>query len=52
MYVEADLLDSVGDVGTGERQVLEGPSKAPEVSWISNRRPGLHGDLGLHVHRR
>jgi hypothetical protein len=51
MHVEADLLDSVGDVGAGERQVLEGPSEAPEVSRISNRRPGLGGDLGQLVHR-
>jgi hypothetical protein len=30
MHVEADLLDDVGDVGAGERQVLEGPGEAPE----------------------
>jgi hypothetical protein len=51
MHVEADLLDSVGDVEAGERQVLEGPSEAPELSRISNRRPGLGRDLGLRVHR-
>jgi hypothetical protein len=49
---KANLLDGVGDVGAGERQVLEGPGKAPELSWISNRRPGSGGDLGLRVHRR
>jgi hypothetical protein len=52
MHVEADLLDNVGDVGASERQVLEGPSEAPKVSRISNRRPRLGGDLGLRVHRR
>jgi hypothetical protein len=52
MHVEADLLDDVGDVGVGERQVLEGPIKAPKVSRISNRRLGLDGDLGMRVHRR
>jgi hypothetical protein len=52
MHVEADLLDGVGDVRAGECQVLEGPGEASEVSRISNRRPGLGGDLGLHVHRR
>jgi hypothetical protein len=51
MHVEADLLDDVGDVRVGERQVLEGPNEALEVSRISNRRPRLDGDLGLHVHR-
>jgi hypothetical protein len=50
MHVEADLLDDVGDVGAGEHQVLEGPDEAPEVSRISNRRPGLGGDLRLRVY--
>jgi hypothetical protein len=27
MHVEADLLDGVGDVEAGERQVLEGPAR-------------------------
>jgi hypothetical protein len=51
MHVEADLLDDVGDVRAGERQVLEGSGEAPEVSRINNMRPGLSGDLGLCVHR-
>jgi hypothetical protein len=50
MHVEADLLEGVGDIGAGERQLLEGPSEAPEVSQISNRRSELDGDLGLRVH--
>jgi hypothetical protein len=45
-----DLLDDVGDVGSGERQVLEGPSEAPELSQISNTRPESSRDLGLCVH--
>jgi hypothetical protein len=49
--VEANLLDGIGDVGAGERQVLEGPSKAPEVSRISNRSPGLDEYLNMCVHR-
>jgi hypothetical protein len=52
MHVKADLLDNIGDVRTGERQVLQGPGKAPEVSRISNRRPGGGGDLDLRVHGR
>jgi hypothetical protein len=51
MHVEADLLDGVGEVEAGERQVLEGSGKAPEASRISNRRLRLNGDLGLCVHR-
>jgi hypothetical protein len=50
--MEADLLDGVSDVGAGERQVLKGPGEAPELSRISNRRPGSGGDLGLRVHGR
>jgi hypothetical protein len=51
MHVEEDLLDGVGDVEACEHHALEGPSEAPEVSRISNRRPGLDRDLGLRVHR-
>jgi hypothetical protein len=51
MHVKANLLDSVGEVSTGERQVVEGLGEAPEVSSINNRRPGLDGDLVLHVHQ-
>jgi hypothetical protein len=52
MHVEADLLDGIGDVGAGERQVLEGPGETPKVSWVSNRRPRLGRDLGMRVHWR
>jgi hypothetical protein len=52
MHVEADLLDDICDVGAGECQVLKGPSEAPEVNRINNRRPRLNGDLGMRVHRR
>jgi hypothetical protein len=51
MHMKANLLDGIGDVGVGERQGLEGPDEAPELSWISNMRPGSGGDLGLLVHR-
>jgi hypothetical protein len=50
--VEADLLDGIGEVGAGERQILEGSGEATEMSRISNRRPELSGDLGLCVHWR
>jgi hypothetical protein len=50
MHMKANLLDGIGDVGAGERQVLEGPGETPELSQISNRRPGSGGDLGLPVH--
>jgi hypothetical protein len=50
MYIEADLLDDKGDIGVGERQVLEGPGEAPKLSRIYNRRPRSGGDLSLRVH--
>jgi hypothetical protein len=50
MHMEADLLDGVSDVRARERQVLEGPGEAPELSQISNRMHGSGGDLGLCVH--
>jgi hypothetical protein len=45
MYMEADLLDGVGDIGTGERQVLKGPGEAPKLSRISNRRTSLQSTM-------
>jgi hypothetical protein len=48
--MKANLLDGIGDIGVDERQVLEGPGEAPELSRISNRRPKSDGDLGLCVH--
>jgi hypothetical protein len=32
MHMKTDLLDDVGDVGAGERQVLEGPDEALVLS--------------------
>jgi hypothetical protein len=52
MHVQADLLDGIGDVGVGERQVLEDPSEAPEVSRMNNKRPKLDGDLCMCIYRR
>jgi hypothetical protein len=51
--MEVDLLDGVGDVGADERQVLEGPDEALELTWISNRRPrsGSVLDMCVHGHR-
>jgi hypothetical protein len=37
--MEVELLDGVGDVMTGEYQILEGPDETSELSWISNIRP-------------
>jgi hypothetical protein len=50
--MKTNLLNDIGDVRAGKRQVLEGPSEAPELSRISNRWPRSDGDLGLRVHKR
>jgi hypothetical protein len=50
MHMKSNLLDDVGDVGAGKRQVLESPDEAPKLSRISNRRPRSGRDLGLCVH--
>jgi hypothetical protein len=51
VHMEEELLDDVGDIWAGERQVLEGIGEAPELSWISNMRPKSNGDLGICVHK-
>jgi hypothetical protein len=48
--MKENLLDGVADVGAGERQVLECPDEAPELSRINNRRSESGGDLSLRVH--
>jgi hypothetical protein len=50
MHMEADLLDGIGDIGVGERQVLEDISETPKLSRINNRRPRLDRDLDLCIH--
>jgi hypothetical protein len=50
VHMKENLLYDIGDVGAGERQVLEGPDEALELSQIRNRRPGSGEDLGLRVH--
>jgi hypothetical protein len=50
MHMKANLLDNVGDVRAGERQILKGPGETSELSWINNRRPKSGGDLGLRIH--
>jgi hypothetical protein len=52
MHMKENLLDGVGNVGTGERQVLEGSGEAPDLSRIRNKRPRTVRDLGIHVHGR
>jgi hypothetical protein len=52
MYMEADLLDDIGDVEASEHKVLEGPDEAPELIRISNRRSKSDRDIGLRVHGR
>jgi hypothetical protein len=39
LYVEAHLLDRVGNVGAGEGEVLEGPNQATVGSRVADRAP-------------
>ena len=48
--MKAHLLDDVSDVGLGEDEVLQGPSKAAVAGWIGNRGAD-GGELALHIHR-
>jgi hypothetical protein len=48
MHVQADLLNNIGDVWSGERQVLEGIHQAPIGGWISNGS-ATSAELGLCV---
>jgi hypothetical protein len=50
VHMKANLMYGIGDVEVGDRQVLQGPGEAPELSRIRNRRPKRGGDLGLCVH--
>jgi hypothetical protein len=39
LYVEAHLLDRVGNVRAGEGEVLEGPNQAAVGSRVADRAP-------------
>ena len=51
VHMEAHLLDDVGDVGTGEDEVLQGPDKTPVAGGIGHRGAVVGGELALSVHR-
>jgi hypothetical protein len=52
VYVEAHLLDCVGNVGPGEGEVLESPNQVAVGSQVADGGPHVGGDLGLSVDRR
>ena len=49
MHMQADLLNSVGDVRPGEGQVLKGTSKAAVCCRISNSKASSSRDLSTSV---
>jgi hypothetical protein len=51
VHVEAHQLNRVGNVGSGEGEVLESPSQAAVYSWVINGGGQVGGDLGLSVNR-
>jgi hypothetical protein len=52
VHVKAHLLDYVGDVKSGESEVLEISDQASIGNWVADRSTHVGGDLGLGVHRR
>jgi hypothetical protein len=51
MHVETHLLDSVGNIGPDEGEVLERPNQATIGSRVAEGGPHVGGDLGLSVDR-
>jgi hypothetical protein len=51
VHMQTDLLDSVGNVGPCEGQVLESPCNALKLGGLLNRRPGVRSELRLEVDR-
>jgi hypothetical protein len=49
--MEADLLDNVGEIRSGESEVLQGSSKTPVSSRISYRITQSSRQLRLSVNR-
>jgi hypothetical protein len=52
VHVEEHLLDRVGNVKSGEGEILESPSQAVVGSRVADGCPHVGGDLGLSVDRR
>jgi hypothetical protein len=52
VHVKPHLLDYVGDVRSGESEVLESSDQASVGNWVADRSTHVRGDLGLSVHRR
>lgn len=51
VHVKANLLDSIGNVRTGEGQVLKSSHKAAVVSGVNNSRTIISRNLGAGVNR-
>jgi hypothetical protein len=50
MHVEANLLDCIRKIGSGESEILQCASKTPKISWISNRDT-IRGKLRVQINR-
>jgi hypothetical protein len=49
MHVQADLLDSVGNIGPGECEILEGTRETLIGSGILDRQTSIGRNFGTHV---
>jgi hypothetical protein len=52
VHVKAHLLDHVGNVKSGEGEVLESPDQVAVSSRVTDRGAHVRGDLGLSVEQR
>jgi hypothetical protein len=52
VHMEAHLLDSVGDVGPGEVEVLQRAGQAPVIRRVGDRGPVVLRELRLSVDMR
>jgi hypothetical protein len=51
VHVDADLLDHIGDVGSGEGEILKNPDQAAVGNRVADGGARVEGDLGLSVDR-
>lgn len=50
MHVKTNLLNGIGNIRTGESEILEGPSYAAIMDRVRYGGP-ISGELGVSIHR-
>jgi hypothetical protein len=49
--MKANLLNCIGNIRSGESQILKGTSQTPVLSSILDNRSTVSGELGLEINR-